>query len=697
MNDYLNSEVGFVKGIGPKKADALNKQLNIKTIYDLIQYFPFRYEDRSIFHKISDITPEMNYVQIKGKILYVKEIGSGRALRLSAAFSDGAQHIELVWFKGIRFLKSVLPINKEVILYGKPNYFNGVANITHPEIEEVGVKKISSPLVPAYSSSELLKKRYMDSKFFKNALKNVVTDSRFKLTEFLPDSIIDKYQLMDRTRAYRNIHFPEDHTLLEGAKKRFKFEELFFLQWPIIRHKMRRDKVVNGIKFNTDGRIWEDFKKSHLPFTLTNAQEQAIQDIKNDVKSGRQMNRLLQGDVGSGKTVVSLAAVMLAFENKLQSAIMAPTEILATQHFFSISEMLEGSQLKVALLTGSTPSSERKVLFEQLANNEIHLLIGTHALIEDDVKFQQLGMVIIDEQHRFGVAQRAKLQDKNKEKPHILVMTATPIPRTLAMSVYGDLDHTVIGELPVGRKTIRTIHRYGNTRKKVWDFIKSEIEKGRQSYIVYPLIDESDTLPYRDLMNGFNDLLDYFPRPKYQVEMIHGQMKPKDKDIVMKRFKDGKINVLVSTTVIEVGINVPNASIMVIESAEKFGLSQLHQLRGRVGRGSEQSYCVLLSHQKLSDNAKIRMQAMVDHSNGFELSEIDMRIRGFGDIAGTRQSGLDQLKIASLNTDGAIISQAKEALIALFEQDPELSQPQNERLKKYWFKRSGNKEWATIA
>lgn len=697
MNEFLQSELTYVKGIGPKKAEILEKQLNIRCVEDLINYFPYRHDDRSEFQKIAAIREDLPSVQIKGKIMSIKEVGQGRGARLSGVFTDGEDHIELVWFQGVRFLKSVLPIGKEVVIYGKPNYYRGIPNITHPEVEELAARKIEAGLVPSYSSSELLKKRFVDTKFFKQALSHILADERFSVPEFLPADFLEKYQLIDRTLAFKQIHFPKDTQHLFLAKNRFKFEELFFLQWPIIQQKLKRDKFEKGIVFSLEKNLWEDFKKERLPFELTGAQHRVIGDIKRDVESGKQMNRLLQGDVGSGKTIVALAAVVMAFENGLQSALMAPTEILATQHFIGLSEMLEGSSIRLALLTGSTPKSERKELFRLLKMNEIHFLIGTHALIEDAVSFDNLGMVIIDEQHRFGVAQRARLQDKNTVKPHILVMTATPIPRTLAMSVYGDLDHSVIDEMPAGRKTIKTLHRYGFTRHKIWDFVKTEIEKGRQAYIVYPLIEESDTLPYRDLMNGFNDLLEYFPRPKYQVEMMHGQMKPQDKEEIMRRFKEGKIHVLVSTTVIEVGINVPNASIMIIESAEKFGLSQLHQLRGRVGRGSEQSYCILLSHKQLNENAKIRMQAMVNHSSGFELSDIDMKLRGFGDIAGTRQSGLDQLKLASLATDGEMVSLAQNALIDIFSADPDLQLPKYEKLKNHWKKISGNKEWSTVA
>ena len=695
MNEFLASDIKFLKGVGSTRAEVLQKELGIFRFTDLLNYYPFRYVDRSKFYKISEIESDTSYIQLKGTIKDIEEVGALKKKRLVATFSDGQQEIELLWFKGINWIKNTLKINEEIVIFGKPNHYKGSINFSHPELDTLQNRLNSAPLEAVYHTTEMMKTRRIETKVIRQIIKNALNHERYSIPEIFTDEFCKKYKLIPRNKAFQYIHQPPSQRHIEAAQYRFKFEELFFLQFPFIRKKMIRKEVNHGIKFTTNNTSYAHFINQHLAFKLTNAQEKVLEEISSDLYSGKQMNRLLQGDVGSGKTIVAFLTVLRAIDNNYQASLMAPTEILAIQHYIGLKELADKINIQIGLLTGSTPKKERIELHKKLLSGDIKLLIGTHALIEDTVAFNNLGLVIIDEQHRFGVAQRAKLQSKGIQNPHVLVMTATPIPRTLAMSMYGDLDYSVIDEMPAGRKPIKTVHRFGFAREKVLNFVKEQIIKGRQAYIVYPLIEESEKLHYKDLNNGYDELLLSFPRPTYQVEMLHGKMKPSDKEAKMKDFADGKTHILVSTTVIEVGINVPNASIMIIESAEKFGLSQLHQLRGRVGRGDEQSYCILLSSKKLSSNARTRLQAMVQTSSGFELSEIDMQLRGFGDIAGTRQSGLDQLKLASLNTDSTIAEKAREAVIEILSEDSKLLNHQN--LYVFMSEKQGYTDWENIA
>ena len=695
MNKFLNTDIKFLKGVGQVRAEVLRKELGLFTFQDVLLHFPFRYVDRSQYYKISEIDHQSSYIQLKGKIKHVEEVGPQRKTRLIAYFHDGESEMELLWFRGIKWIKSNIKIGEEIVIFGKPTFYNGKVNMSHPEMESIATRSKSAPLEAVYHTTEQMKNRRIDSKAIRLIVDNIIKHPEYEIPEIFNAQLCDKYKLVTGNKAFRFIHQPPTSRHIDASSYRFKFEELFLLQLPFIRQKVKRTENEKGIAFGNNNTLFAKFCKEVLPFSLTNGQNGVLKEIKTDLVSGNQMNRLLQGDVGSGKTIVAFLAVLMAVDNGYQASLMAPTEILAIQHFIGLREFAEKIGIEIGLLTGSTGVKDRRILHEKLQSGTIKLLIGTHALIEDVVQFENLGLVIIDEQHRFGVAQRAKLQSKGKENPHVLVMTATPIPRTLAMSVYGDLDYSVIDEMPAGRKAIKTAHRFGFAREKVWEFIKSEIQKGRQAYVVYPLIEESEKLHYKDLNNGYDQLLEFFPRPEYQVEMLHGKMKPADKESKMKDFADGKTHILVSTTVIEVGINVPNASIMVIESAEKFGLSQLHQLRGRVGRGAEQSYCVLLSSKKLSKNATTRLKAMVSTTSGFDLSEIDMQLRGFGDIAGTRQSGLDQLKLASLSNDAHIAETAREAIIEILKEDSSLDSFEN--LKQYMRYRNGNKEWVKIA
>lgn len=695
MSSFLNTDIKFFKGVGDVRAQVLGKELGIFTVQDMLMHFPFRYVDRSKFYRISEIDQQTTYIQLKGTIRHLEELGQPRKTRLVAYFHDGEREMELLWFRSVSWMKKNIKVGEEIVIFGKPSFYNGKVTMTHPEMDTVENRSQAAPLEAVYHTTEQMKNRRIESKVLRQIVANILSSTNYHIPEFFSDDLRKEYKLVHRQNAFKFIHQPPSHRHIDGSQYRFKFEELFFLQLPFIQQKLKRNQSEKGITFGKENALFSKFLNENLPFSLTGAQERVLREIKTDLCSGSQMNRLLQGDVGSGKTIVAFLSVLMAVDNSYQASLMAPTEILAIQHFIGLKELADKIGIQIGLLTGSTKASERKDLHLRLQAGEINLLIGTHALIEDVVQFQNLGLVIIDEQHRFGVAQRAKLQSKGKENPHVLVMTATPIPRTLAMSVYGDLDYSVIDEMPAGRKPIKTAHRFGFAREKVWNFIKEEIARGRQAYIVYPLIEESEALHYKDLNNGYDQLLEFFPRPEYQVEMLHGKMKPADKEAKMKDFADGKTHILVSTTVIEVGINVPNASIMVIESAEKFGLSQLHQLRGRVGRGAEQSYCILLSSKKLSENATTRLKSMVNTTSGFELSEIDMQLRGFGDIAGTRQSGLDQLKLASLSTDAAIAERARNAIVQILKNDPSLENM--ETLNQHLKYRSGNKDWAKIA
>lgn len=682
---FFDTPIEFLKGVGPSKADVLKKELNIYTYGDLLRHYPFRYIDRTRFYRIGEITPDLQYIQLKGIIVDKQLIGEQRRKRLVATLQDErGSHLELVWFQGIKFIEKHIHIGKEYIAFGKPNFFNNKANLPHPDLELVSEakKEFQTALQPVYSSTEKLKLFFLDTKGIMRLVYNLLEQGANFIDEDLPEAPLEQYKLMSRRDALIQIHFPKDSKLLQRSQARLKFEELFFIQLRLLFNKQIKKRLHNGSLFSVVGDNFNGFYTNHLPFELTGAQKRVIKEIRRDTNSGMQMNRLVQGDVGSGKTVVALMSMLLAIDNGFQACMMAPTEILATQHFHSISMMLKDMPVKVELLTGSTKKKQREKLFEELANGELKLLVGTHALIEDKVQFQNLGLVIIDEQHRFGVEQRAKLWQKNSSPPHILVMTATPIPRTLAMTLYGDLDVSVIDELPAGRKPIQTLHKFENHRLRLHGFLKEEIAKGRQVYIVYPLIEESEKMDYLDLMNGYEHITKSFPQPQYQVSIVHGKMKAAEKDFEMNRFKNGETHIMVATTVIEVGVNVPNASVMVIENAEKFGLSQLHQLRGRVGRGAEQSFCILMSSHKLSSEAKVRLDTMERTNDGFEISEVDLKLRGPGDLEGTQQSGVLDLRLADLAKDQQILIEARRCVEQILEEDPMLNM---EKIKLFVF------------
>ena len=681
MASLLDTPIEYLKGIGPQKGDVLRKELKIFTYKDLLHYFPFRYVDRTEFHNIIDIPGIEGYVQLKGKIFGIKEAGKGRGKRLTAIFRDESGTIELIWFKGGSWIKKNLKTDAIYKLYGKPKQFGLKWNISHPDLEIINLNSTAETgLQSVYHSTDKLTRHFLHSKGIEKAIKNLLPLIEHKIDENLPDWIIRDLNLIGKEEALIAIHSPRSFKQAKQAQIRIKFEELFFLQLELLIRKQISQKRIKGYKFEVVGNIFTDFFNHHIPFELTGAQKRVIKEIRRDMQVGMHMNRLLQGDVGSGKTLVALMTMLIAIGNGYQACLMAPTEILAKQHFMSITEMLEQMDVKVALLTGSTKKKGRTLLHQQLINGEIDILIGTHALIEDPVKYKNLGVAIIDEQHRFGVAQRSKLWKKNDLPPHILVMTATPIPRTLALTFYGDLDVSVIDELPPGRKSIQTRHYFEGSRLKVFKFIETEINKGRQVYIVYPLINESEKLDYANLMDGFESIQRRFPRPNYHVSIVHGQMKADAKDFEMKMFAEGKTNIMVATTVIEVGVNVPNASVMIIESAERFGLSQLHQLRGRVGRGAEQSFCILMTGNKLSTDSKTRMETMVRTNDGFEISEADLKLRGPGDIMGTQQSGILNLKLADLAKDGQIVTLAREKARELLEKDPVFKDGQHQKI-----------------
>lgn len=680
--DFLSTPIEYLKGVGPQRAELLRKELNIFTFGDLLFAFPFRYVDRSRFHTINQINPEMPYIQMKGRISNVKTHGEKRATRMTAMFYDSTGQLELVWFNGIRFLKDAFKPGVEYVVFGKPTVFNARYNIVHPEVEPATPDNlaVSSKMHPVYNSSEKLKSRGLDSKGISKIVKNLLPGIKGAINETLPQELIQNLKLISREEALFHIHFPQSHQALKSAEARLKFEEFFFLQIKLLKLKYIRTEKYQGHIFSRIGDHFNTFFHNYLPFELTNAQKRVIREIRQDTATGKQMNRLLQGDVGSGKTIVALMIMLMALDNGYQACLMAPTEILAQQHFDSLSKLLLNMEIHVKLLTGSTKQSEKKKISQKLELGEIDLLIGTHALIEDYVNFKNLGLVIIDEQHRFGVAQRAKLWQKNTVPPHILVMTATPIPRTLAMTLYGDLEVSVIDELPPGRKPIKTIHQYDSHRLKVFGFMKEQIKAGRQIYIVYPLIQESEVLDLKDLMDGYESISRAFPLPDYAISIVHGKMKAKDKDYEMQRFVRGETQIMVATTVIEVGVNVPNASVMIIENAERFGLSQLHQLRGRVGRGADQSYCILMTSHKLTSDGRARIQTMVNTNDGFEIAEADLKLRGPGDLQGTQQSGLLDLKIADLAKDEAILKIARNSAIDILDDDPQLEKPSNRRI-----------------
>jgi ATP-dependent DNA helicase RecG len=696
----LETSIEFLKGVGPQRAAALNKDLSIFTFNDLLNYFPFRYVDRSKFYLVSELKDESAYVQLRGRINRIELTGDKRIKRLVARFSDSSGQMELVWFQGIKWVKELMIEGGDYIIFGKPKWYKGKLTMPHPELEIFNPTQpnLKAVLQGIYYSTEKLKNLSLDSKGISKLQSNLWNIVSGDLVEIFESPFLKTLGLMNRQDAYRNIHQPESIPHLEQAEKRLKMEELVSLQLRLGKVRNQRVQQVKGIPFAKVGEKFNTFFNDFLPYQLTGAQKKVIREIRIDVGSGKQMNRLLQGDVGSGKTLVALMIMLIGADNGCQACLMAPTEILATQHYKSITELLGNMPVKVGLLTGSSKKAGRKVLLEELAAGEIDILIGTHALIEEVVKFKNLGLVVIDEQHRFGVEQRSKLWSKGENTPHVLVMTATPIPRTLAMTLYGDLEVSVIDELPPGRKPIVTVHRYEDARLEVFEFMKTQIALGRQAYVVYPLIEESEKLDYKDLMDGYDNVSRHFPIPKYQVSVVHGKMKAADKDMEMERFVKGTTQIMVATTVIEVGVNVPNATVMIIESAEKFGLSQLHQLRGRVGRGGDQSYCILMTSHKLSHEARKRINTMVRTNDGFEIADVDLELRGPGSIDGTRQSGILELKLSNLSKDQQLVQKAREVAIQILEDDPSLSLPYNHNLAN-WMKSGtkGGMDWSRIS
>jgi len=699
MQDLSLQNIMYLPGVGPKKADVLRKEINISTWEDILYYFPYKYIDRSKIFKIREIDGNMPYIQLKGKIYGYSILGEGRKKRLIATFYDDTGDIELIWFQNIKSIQNHYKQGVEYILFGKPSFFNRSIQVAHPELEtedqffnnEVGIQG-------QYTTTEKMKDVFLHSRTLQKLIVAVLENVKEKIPETLPEHIIRKAHIISLDEALRNIHLPISPALLRKAEFRLKFEELFYLQLQILRVTKYREKRLGGFNFTNVGDCFNKFYYQNLPFELTEAQKRVVKEIRRDMNSGRQMNRLLQGDVGSGKTLVALLSILIAIDNGFQAALMAPTEILATQHFETINQLVDGLGIEVRLLTGSTRKKERESLLPDVQNGNIQILIGTHALIEDTVLFGNLGLVVIDEQHRFGVAQRAKLWKKNKLPPHILVMTATPIPRTLAMTLYGDLDVSVIDELPPGRKPIQTLHIYNAKRNNLYNSVRRKLKEGRQAYIVYPLIEESEAIDLKNLLEGFETIKEIFP--EYAVSMVHGKMKPSEKDAEMQRFVSGETQILVATTVIEVGVNVPNASVMIIENAERFGLSQLHQLRGRVGRGADQSFCILITEYELSENTRRRLAIMTETNDGFQIAEEDLKLRGPGDIDGTQQSGIAfNLRIADLTKDGQVLSLARDLALEILENDALLQKPENILLNKQLDKltRQRNMGWFMIS
>jgi ATP-dependent DNA helicase RecG len=687
VESFLDTPIEYLKGVGPQRGELLRHELNIATFGDLLLHFPFRYVDRSRFHTVRELHGEAENIQLRGKLSHIKTLGDKAARRLTARLTDTSGSIELVWFKGIRWLQPSLKEGQEYIVFGKVTDFRGNLNMAHPELENAAQWEagLDNALQPVYSTTEKAAAKGLNSRGIAKLTAALLLRPDFHLPETLSTELVSLLGGISREESFRHAHAPRDQHLLTHATRRLKFEELFFIQLQLLKQKVLMARSVQGVRFEKVGSLMNDFYTKHLPFEPTNAQKRVVKEIRQDMKSGHQMNRLVQGDVGSGKTLVALLSMLIALDNGYQCALMAPTEILAQQHFATLSRMLGSMPLEVRLLTGSTKAAERKSLLTALRLGHIHILIGTHALLEDPVVFEKLGLVVIDEQHRFGVAQRARLWAKAEVPPHVLVMTATPIPRTLAMTLYGDLDVSVIDELPPGRKPVKTVHRFDSSRNAVFGFLEQEIAKGRQVYVVYPLIEESTkgdaasnpAKDLKDLMDGFESLSRRFPLPKYAVGIVHGRMDQQTKDYEMARFKKGETNILVSTTVIEVGVDVPNASVMVIENAERFGLSQLHQLRGRVGRGADQSYCILMSSDKLGNDSRTRLSTMVRTNDGFEISEVDLRLRGPGDLMGTQQSGLPELHIADLVQDVDLLQQARAMAQRILDADVDLRDPKH--------------------
>ncbi|AXT53992.1 ATP-dependent DNA helicase RecG [Aquimarina sp. BL5] len=679
--NILQTPIDYLKGVGPSRADLLRTELGIHTYQDLVNLFPNRYIDKTNYYKINELQRTSAEVQMVGKIINIKMVEQKRGKRLVAKFMDDTGEMELVWFRGHKWIKENIKLNTTYVIFGKTKYYNGFS-MPHPEMELLSEheKNLKVLMQPVYPSTEKLSNRGITNRVISKMMMQLFLDTKAGFYDTLSEEIRNELKLIHKSEAILNIHFPKNQELLAKAQYRLKFEELFYIQLQLITKKLIRKQKIKGFPFTEVGEYFTNFYNNHLPFELTNAQKRVIKEIRKDIGSSAQMNRLLQGDVGSGKTIVALMTMLLALDNGFQACLMAPTAILANQHYQGIVELTKDLDINVKLLMGSSKTKERRVIHQELEEGTLHILIGTHAVLEDKVKFKNLGLAIIDEQHRFGVAQRSKLWHKNTYPPHILVMTATPIPRTLAMSLYGDLDISVIDELPPGRKSIKTVHRYDSNRLKVFKFIADEIQKGRQIYIVYPLIQESEALDYKDLMDGYESIARSFPTPDYQISIVHGKMKPADKDYEMERFVKGETNIMVATTVIEVGVNVPNASVMIIESAERFGLSQLHQLRGRVGRGAEQSFCILMTSFKLSSDSKTRLETMVRTNDGFDIAEVDLKLRGPGDIMGTQQSGVLNLKIADIVRDNDILKTARYYATKILKEDPSLSLEKNKVL-----------------
>lgn len=709
-NNLLLTPIEYLKGVGPSRGELLRKELGIHKYGDLLNLYPNRYIDRTRYYKINELQNNVAEVQIIGKIINIKtvEFAKGRK-RLVATFVDETGQMELVWFQGHKWIRESLKLNEVIVIFGKCTSFNGMYNMAHPEIElwSEHEQSLRSAMQPVYPSTETLTNRGISNRVINKMMQQLFLETQALFSETLPNYLMQDLKLIPKNAALFNIHFPKSADALAKAQFRLKFEELFFIQLQLIMKNLIQKHKIKGHPFTKVGQFFNDFYQNHLPFELTNAQKRVIKEIRMDMGSNAQMNRLLQGDVGSGKTIVAFMSMLLAMDNGFQACLMAPTEILANQHFIGLSALANRLNIKVKILTGSTKTSERKIIHEELENGNLQILIGTHALLEDKVKFHNLGLAIIDEQHRFGVEQRSKLWKKSTPNPsnggehippHILVMTATPIPRTLAMSLYGDLDISVIDELPPGRKPIQTVHRYDSNRLKIWKFIRDEIALGRQIYIVYPLIQESEKMDYKDLMDGYESISRDFPLPAYAISIVHGKMKPADKDAEMKRFAEGKTNIMVATTVIEVGVNIPNASVMIIESAERFGLSQLHQLRGRVGRGAEQSYCILITDHKLSSDSKTRMETMVRTNDGFEIAEVDLKLRGPGNLMGTQQSGVLNLQIADIVRDRDLLALAREKALKIVNTDTPLQKPEHAVLKAVYLELTKKKNiWNYIS
>ena len=699
--EILSNDIKFLPGVGPKRAKLLNTELNIYFFEDLLYYFPYKYIDRTKFYKIKDIHPDLPYIQLRGHITGIETAGPRNRQRLTAQFTDGSGLMELVWFKGVKWMKSSLKAGVDMVIFGKPTEFNGKINIVHPEVEEWSKRdnSFSYSLFASYNTTEKMKNSFLNSKSILKLQQNLLKLVKDHIYESLPSYLTKKLTLIPLRDALFNIHFPENQDKLKKSIYRLKLEELLFIQLNILKHKKIRIANIKGFNFSLVGKFFNNFYSNNLKFELTGAQKKVMKEIRKDLGSGKQMNRLLQGDVGSGKTLVAVLSMLIAIDNKYQACLMAPTEILANQHFDTIEKLLSGLNINVMLLTGSSKKAKRTTIHENLESGNLNILIGTHALIEENVVFKNLGLVIIDEQHRFGVAQRAKLWKKNINPPHILVMTATPIPRTLAMTLYGDLDISVIDELPPGRKQIKTLHFFDSKRLRLFGFLKEQIKEGRQIFIVYPLIQESEKMDYKDLEDGYESISRAFPPPEYAVSVVHGRMKTEEKNKAMDLFIRGQTQIMVATTVIEVGVDIPNATVMVIESSERFGLSQLHQLRGRVGRGADQSYCILMTSYKLSKEANTRINTLVRSTDGFEIAEVDMKLRGPGDIEGTQQSGIPfDLKIANLATDGQLLHYSRDIATEILDNDPVLENSENHllelKLKKIM---KSSRNWSNIS